>query len=100
MHFKKLMSIMLALALVLVANLANAETKEIRLVMGAGWTAVAPEFVVMKDFLAPEINKRLKAKTDYQIKWVQAFGNLVKPGEGLEGCQKRHPGCGLCQPSF
>jgi TRAP-type C4-dicarboxylate transport system substrate-binding protein len=66
---------------------ANAETY--RLTIGAGHPADAAVWITaMRDFLAPEISKRVAAKTGDKIEWVSAYGGSVcKLGECLEAVE-------------
>ncbi|MBE0622958.1 MAG: C4-dicarboxylate TRAP transporter substrate-binding protein [Burkholderiales bacterium] len=69
------------------AGTASADT--FRLTIGAGHPADAAVWITtMRDFLAPEIAKRVAAKTGHKIEWVDAYGGSVcKLGECLEAVE-------------
>lgn len=69
------------------AGPAHADT--FRLTIGAGHPADASIWIAtMRDFLAPEIAKRVEQKTGHKIEWVNAYGGAVcKLGECLEAVE-------------
>lgn len=76
----------LALAL---ASPAVAQAETFRLSIGAGQPAESSVWLgTMRDWLAPEISKRVRERTNHVINWVDAFGGTVcKMGECLEAVQ-------------
>jgi TRAP-type C4-dicarboxylate transport system substrate-binding protein len=69
------------------ASTATADT--FRLTIGSGHPADAAIWITtMRDFMAPEIAKRVAAKTGHKIEWVSAYGGSVcKLGECLEAVE-------------
>jgi len=69
------------------AGTASADT--FRLTIGSGHPADAAIWITtMRDFLAPEIAKRVAQKTGHKIEWVNAYGGSVcKLGECLEAVE-------------
>ncbi|MEK7438459.1 MAG: C4-dicarboxylate TRAP transporter substrate-binding protein [Pseudomonadota bacterium] len=69
------------------AGTASADT--FRLTIGSGHPADAAIWITtMRDFLAPEIAKRVQQKTGHKIEWVNAYGGSVcKLGECLEAVE-------------
>lgn len=72
-----------SMALFVAALPAQADT--IRLAVGSGHPADAAVWVTsVRDYLVPEINKRVEARTDHKIEWTTAYGGSVcKLGECL-----------------
>lgn len=65
---------------------ASADT--FRLSVGSGHPAGAAWIASMKDFLVPEITKRVKERTGHDIEWTEAWGGSVcKLGECLEAVE-------------
>ena len=69
------------------AGTATADT--FRLTIGSGHPADAAIWITtMRDFLAPEIAKRVEQKTGHKIEWVNAYGGSVcKLGECVEAVE-------------
>jgi TRAP-type C4-dicarboxylate transport system substrate-binding protein len=80
---------LIAAATLAVAGIHNASAETFRLTIGAGHPADAAVWITaMRDFLAPEISKRVAAKTGDKIEWVNAYGGSVcKLGECLEAVE-------------
>lgn len=78
-----------AAAALAVAGIGNAAAETFRLTIGAGHPADAAVWITaMRDFLAPEISKRVAEKTGHKIEWVNAYGGSVcKLGECLEAVE-------------
>jgi TRAP-type C4-dicarboxylate transport system substrate-binding protein len=77
----------LSVSALVLSGAAQAET--FRLTIGAGHPADASIWITtMRDFLAPEIAKRVEQKTGHKIEWVNAYGGSVcKLGECLEAVE-------------
>lgn len=89
MRPSKVISIIaIILALTLVAGAAGADEK-IRLKIGMAKPIQAGKaFAIVKTIFINEVNKRVKAETNYEIEWVEAYGGVVaKDGEVLEAVQ-------------
>jgi TRAP-type C4-dicarboxylate transport system substrate-binding protein len=71
------------------AGVGSASADTFRLTIGAGHPADAAIWITtMRDFLAPEIAKRVEQKTGHKIEWVSAYGGSVcKLGECLEAVE-------------
>ncbi len=80
---KKLVLKMIAAAVMVAAGTSGAFADTYRLTIGAGHPADAAVWITaMRDFLAPEISKRVAEKTGHKIEWVNAYGGSVcKLGE-------------------
>ena len=85
---KHIISIAAAAAMAL-AGIGNATADTFRLTIGAGHPADAAVWITaMRDFLAPEISKRVAEKTGHKMEWVNAYGGSVcKLGECLEAVE-------------
>lgn len=92
----------LVISLMNVGATENANAKTFRLVIGAGHAAAAAIWTgTMKDFFAPEVKKRVAARTGHQINWVDAYGGSVaKLGEELEAVQDGLLDVGFTLPIF
>ena len=68
---------------------STAYAKNFRLTIGAGHPADAAIWTGMvRDFFAPEVKKRVEAKTGNKIEWVDAYsGSVAKLGGVLEAVQ-------------
>lgn len=81
------------------AGTANADT--FRLTIGASHPEAAVWVMVMRDFLAPEIAKRVEQKTGHKIVWTEAYGGSVcKVGECLEAVESGLVDIAEIQPTF
>lgn len=71
----------------LTGSAAYAET--IRLTVGSGHPADGAIWVgAVRDFFAPEVKKRVEARTSHKIEWVAAYGGSVaKLGEVMDAVQ-------------
>lgn len=71
------------------AGAGTASADSFRLTIGSGHPADAAIWITtMRDFLAPEIAKRVEQKTGHKIEWVNAYGGSVcKLGECLEAVE-------------
>ena len=80
---------LIAAAAIGAAGASPALADTFRLTIGAGHPADAAVWITaMRDFLAPEISKRVAAKTSHKIEWVDAYGGSVcKLGECLEAVE-------------
>ncbi len=80
---------LIASAAVCAAAAGSASAENFRLTIGAGHPADAAVWITaMRDFFAPEIAKRVAAKTGHTIEWVSAYGGSVcKLGECLEAVE-------------
>lgn len=80
---------MIAVAVMGVTGASSAAAETFRLTIGAGHPADAAVWITaMRDFLAPEISKRVTEKTGHKIEWVNAYGGSVcKLGECLEAVE-------------
>lgn len=76
-------------ATLMLAGTGTASADNFRLTIGAGHPADAAVWItMMRDFLAPEIAKRVEQKTGHKIEWVNAYGGSVcKLGECLEAVE-------------
>ena len=83
---KRVVHIICGLLLGMSASLQAAETINLTAIDG-----YPPKALWVKEFInyfIPEVDKRLAAKGDYEIKWNQAWGGqIVKPKHVLEGLQ-------------
>lgn len=72
-----------------IASIGTASADTFRLTIGSGHPADAAVWIsTMRDFLAPEIAKRVEQKTGHKIEWVNAYGGSVcKLGECLEAVE-------------
>ncbi len=76
-------------ATLVLAGAGTATADTFRLTIGSGHPADAAIWITtMRDFLAPEIAKRVEQKTGHKIEWVSAYGGSVcKLGECLEAVE-------------
>lgn len=76
-------------AAVIAVGASSALADTFRLTIGAGHPADAAVWITaLRDFLAPEISKRVAEKTGHKIEWVNAYGGSVcKLGECLEAVE-------------
>jgi TRAP-type C4-dicarboxylate transport system substrate-binding protein len=76
-------------ASLVLAGAGTAAADTFRLTIGSGHPADAAIWITtMRDFLAPEIAKRVEQKTGHKIEWVNAYGGSVcKLGECLEAVE-------------
>lgn len=74
---------------VALVGIGTASADTFRLTIGAGHPADASIWITtMRDFLAPEIAKRVEQRTGHKIEWVNAYGGSVcKLGECLEAVE-------------
>ena len=82
--------LVVALIVLLSAPLAGgtASAEKFRLTIGAGHPTALVWVGQMKEFFAAEVKKRVEARTDHEIEWVEAYGGAVaKIGENLEAVQ-------------
>ena len=79
----------IAAAVLGLAGAGSASAETFRLTIGAGHPADAAVWITaMRDFFAPEVSKRVAAKTGHKIEWVSAYGGSVcKLGECLEAVE-------------
>jgi len=86
---KKFVISTIAAAVITTVGASSALAETFRLTIGAGHPADAAVWITaMRDFLAPEISKRVAEKTGNKIDWVSAYGGSVcKLGECLEAVQ-------------
>lgn len=86
---KKLVINTITAAVMATVGASNALAETYRLTIGAGHPADAAVWITaMRDFLAPEISKRVAEKTGDKIEWVNAYGGSVcKLGECLEAVE-------------
>jgi len=66
-----------------------AADKAIRLTVGTGKPIEAGKWISsVRDFFVAEVSKRVKAKTNYRIKWTEAYsGSVAKAGAVLEAVE-------------
>ena len=81
--------ILMLMAVVMSANLQTASAKEFKLTMSSSHPPVVPWVALLKNFIVPESNKRLKAMgSKHTIKWTEAYaGTLYNFKNTLEGIQ-------------
>lgn len=86
---KRIVSTAVTAVSLAVAAMGTASADTFRLTIGAGHPADAAVWITtMRDFLAPEIAKRVEQKTGHKIEWVNAYGGSVcKLGECLEAVE-------------
>lgn len=86
---KKLVINIIAAAVMVTVGASSALADTFRLTIGSGHPADAAIWITaMRDFLAPEISKRVAEKTGHKIEWVNAYGGSVcKLGECLEAVE-------------
>jgi TRAP-type C4-dicarboxylate transport system substrate-binding protein len=86
---KKTTLTLIAAAVLGLASAGRATAETYKLTIGAGHPADAAVWITaMRDFLAPEISKRVAQKTTHKIEWVSAYGGSVcKLGECLEAVE-------------
>jgi TRAP-type C4-dicarboxylate transport system substrate-binding protein len=79
----------IAAAVLGLAGAGSVSAETFRLTIGAGHPADAAVWITaMRDFFAPEVSKRVAAKTGHKIEWVNAYGGSVcKLGECLEAVE-------------
>lgn len=79
----------IAAAALAFAGTGSVQADTFRLTIGSGHPADAAIWITtMRDFLAPEIAKRVEQKTGHKIEWVNAYGGSVcKLGECLEAVE-------------
>lgn len=65
----------------------GAQAQTYKLTIASGQPAVFPYIQLLRDFVVPEIDKRLAA-TPYKIQWTQAYaGTVMKIGSEIESVQ-------------
>ncbi len=65
-----------------------AQAEDIKLRMSSGHSAATPYVVLMSSYFAPEVTKRVKARTKHTIEFIEGYGGaMVKTGDTLEGVQ-------------
>jgi TRAP-type C4-dicarboxylate transport system substrate-binding protein len=76
-------------AIMMTANLSIASAKEFKLTMSSSHPPLVPWVAMLKNFVVPETNKRLKAMGGkHSIKWTEAYaGALYNFKNTLEGIQ-------------
>jgi len=81
--------ILTLMAIVMSVNLQTASAKEFKLTMSSSHPPVVPWVALLKNFVVPESNKRLKAMgSKHTIKWTEAYaGTLYNFKNTLEGIQ-------------
>lgn len=86
---KKVLVKLVASIAVCAAATSSVYADSFRLTIGAGHPADAAVWITaLRDFFAPEVTKRVKAKTGHTIEWVDAYGGSVcKLGECLEAVE-------------
>ena len=84
-----------------VPGIGTANAATFRLTIGASHPEAAIWVEVMRDFLAPEIAKRVEQKTGHKIEWVNAYGgSICKVGECLEAVESGLLDIAEIQPTF
>lgn len=85
---KRLVKLVASIA-VCAAATSSVYADNFRLTIGAGHPADAAVWITaLRDFFAPEVSKRVAAKTGHTIEWVGAYGGSVcKLGECLEAVE-------------
>jgi C4-dicarboxylate-binding protein DctP len=73
----------------LLSGVATASAEAFRLSIGAGQPADSAIWLAaMRDWMAPEIAKRVAERTDHEINWVDGFGGTIcKMGDCLEAIE-------------
>lgn len=86
---KKAITQLAAALSIALAGAAPAFADTFKLSIGAGHPADAAVWITaMRDFLAPEISKRVEQRTGHKIEWTNAYGgSLCKLGECLEAVE-------------
>jgi C4-dicarboxylate-binding protein DctP len=83
----------------LAQGLAQAET--FRLTIGAGHPPVVVHVARMANFFVPEVKKRVEARTQHKIEWVEAWaGSVAKLGHEFEAIQGGLLDAGLVSVPF
>jgi len=82
---REILTAFLGAGLALTAGSIAAQAETIRLAVGSGHPADAAVWVTsVRDYLVPEINKRVAERTKHKIEWTTAYGGSVcKLGECL-----------------
>lgn len=86
---KKLAGVLLTSVAMAAALATPSQADTFRLSIGAGQPADSTAWLAtMRDWLAPEISRRVAERTEHRVEWVDAFGGTVcKMGECLEAVQ-------------
>ncbi len=85
--FRALSRALLALG-VAAASAGVAQAEEIKLRIASGHPAVATYVKLMSNFFAPEVAKRVAARTRHTVSFVEGYGgSMVKVTDTLEGVQ-------------
>lgn len=84
----KLTTVAIGAVCLATATVSQAGAETFRLSIGAGHPASAAWVGTMKEFLQPEISRRVKERTGHEIAWTEAYGGAVcKLGECLEAVE-------------
>ncbi len=66
----------------------TAQAEDIKLRIASGHAAATPYVNLMQNFFAPEVTKRVKAKTSHTVEFIEGYGGaMVKVADTLEGVQ-------------
>lgn len=86
---KKVLTQVVAALSLAIFGAAPAAAETFKLSIGSGHPADAAVWITaMRDFLAPEISKRVEKRTGHKIEWTGAYGgSLCKLGECLEAVE-------------
>jgi len=65
-----------------------AKAEDIKLRIASGHASATPYVNLMQNFFAPEVTKRVKAKTSHTVEFIEGYGGaMVKVADTLEGVQ-------------
>ncbi|MEP5153806.1 hypothetical protein [Planktotalea sp.] len=97
----KLASVGAAVALSVAFGAGASSAKEtINVTVLSGYPERTAWVRVFKEFWMPEVNKRLAEDGNYELKYLEAFGTVVKPRGEFEGTQKGIGQIGLVVSAF
>lgn len=75
-------------AAVALVGIGSAQAEDIRLRIASGHPAANTYVNLMQNFFVPEVTKRVAARTQHKVEFVEAYGGaMVKVADTLEGVQ-------------
>lgn len=83
-----LLAATLAAGAMLAATTGSAVAEDIKLRIASGHPAVNTYVNLMQNFFAPEVTKRVAARTQHKVEFIEGYGGaMVKVADTLEGVQ-------------